>query len=889
MAGHGGGTAGGGQASAPAAAANAVTQLGGDDDGGDDDDNWSLPAPDEGVRTSTRRARRDTENEEGDGGGEGEGGEGGPGGDGLTLGDSMGSSRERSVRGDNGGNGGGGSMGGGQGMGNGGGLGQGGGHGTGSGQTIGFAAVLQMDGGKFRDQAVVAAELLWQKAVNGEAARITPFTERVLGLQEFKAFAFMKAGSPWVQVGHGLGKFYSVYGTVPELDGKVLMFVGDRGMTRDPMPVQPPVQNTWKWITVNVATDEGELVAFFQGQAGGMGLWQASGGNFTMQDVKVPYILALPGVLLEFIHARGGQCRPYELLVEARRLEGEYTIPTDEWGLVIKWCTVAAQAQAGDGDSHLALKILPAFSADKSFIDWCERRIDLTMGIRVREIGGHTGGLGGGQAQLLTTTVNVVRNMGDQMVAGMQQAMMTAASSQQGGGGNGDGGGASSGTGGYGKKYARSHIAQLKGFCRTDDVKRIPAIWHTFSTTKDFDLYRIAIERRMEKWAKEKGVEIDLGMYLEDESLKAIAQLQFNPAGGGAGVALAQSADKGLTILLCRPRSLAEVERVRDDEQATAAAISTVTVEQAKKLKPGAVCKAPNGTYLELRLLIGTFCGLLYTLFGSQCDYYHELRRIHSALCARDVAAIRVAFTVDKCRRIIWAIIDDGRSFFRQKMSEADFSDPDGYTFPASLLSSIYEPVRFAQVIDRPFYPKAWMVTTDGGSNDGGGKARGAPTTGGGGGTSGGNTGSKGGTGGGGGQRGATMAPRPSGGWTDERHPVIKAMMKEYEATTGLGLRINLSQILTAARREIRDLPVIPEYVDRGRPFLCWAHVLGRCHFGDSCTFARGHPTRNAIPDQFAREVVDTLSSGIEAVVADRRQTARGGGSPVKKLKGGDE
>ncbi len=42
-----------------------------------------------------------------------------------------------------------------------------------------------------------------------------------------------------------------------------------------------------------------------------------------------------------------------------------------------------------------------------------------------------------------------------------------------------------------------------------------------------------------------------MGMYLEDDSLKAFAQLQFNPLGSGAGVALAQLADKGLSLLLC--------------------------------------------------------------------------------------------------------------------------------------------------------------------------------------------------------------------------------------------------------------------------------------------------------------------------------------------------
>lgn len=115
-------------------------------------------------------------------------------------------------------------------------------------------------------------------------------------------------------------------------------------------------------------------------------------------------------------------------------------------------------------------------------------------------------------------------------------------------------------------------------------------------------------------------------------------------------------------------------------------------------------------------------------------------------------------------------------------------------------------------------------------------------------------------------------------------------MMREYESTTGLGLRINLGQILTAAGRDIRDLPTIPEYVDNNRPFLCWAWVLGRCHFGDSCTFSRGHPPRRMLSDSFAGEVVAVLGEGIDKVVAERRRRgAVGGGSPEKKLKGQEE
>ena len=101
-------------------------------------------------------------------------------------------------------------------------------------------------------------------------------------------------------------------------------------------------------------------------------------------------------------------------------------------------------------------------------------------------------------------------------------------------------------------------------------------------------------------------------------------------------------------------------------------------------------------------------------------------------------------------------------------------------------------------------------------------------------------------------------------------------MMREYEATQGLGLRINLGNLLDAAKKDITDLPVIPAYVDNGRPFVCWAHILGRCHFGNQCTFARGHPPRHPIPDSFASEVVGVLGAGVVSLVMTC-QARRGG------------
>lgn len=85
---------------------------------------------------------------------------------------------------------------------------QGGGTGgVGEKAVVGFAAILQRMGEEGKTAATVVAELKWQREVNGETAKIDAFIEKTISLQEFKAFAFMKAGSPWVQVDMGLENF----------------------------------------------------------------------------------------------------------------------------------------------------------------------------------------------------------------------------------------------------------------------------------------------------------------------------------------------------------------------------------------------------------------------------------------------------------------------------------------------------------------------------------------------------------------------------------------------------------------------------------------------------------------------------------------------------------
>jgi hypothetical protein len=92
-------------------------------------------------------------------------------------------------------------------------------------------------------------------------------------------------------------------------------------------------------------------------------------------------------------------------------------------------------------------------------------------------------------------------------------------------------------------------------------------------------------------------------------------------------------------------------------------------------------------------------------------------------------------------------------------------------------------------------------------------------------------------------------------------------MMEDYVATHGL--KVRLVNILNACNKRIKDLPTLSDYVEDGRPYVCWAHILGRCTFKD-CQFKRGHVPRRAITDSFADEVVAMLRPGIKACTGRR-------------------
>jgi hypothetical protein len=112
---------------------------------------------------------------------------------------------------------------------------------------------------------------------------------------------------------------------------------------------------------------------------------------------------------------------------------------------------------------------------------------------------------------------------------------------------------------------------------------------------------------------------------------------------------------------------------------------------------------------LELKNNIATFMGFVWVLFGSNCDYHKGLRHVHATMDLRDVMAIKSHFTAEHCRRITWAIIDDGRSYFDNVKTTLDFSLGASVVFPQSFLVDIIRNVRYGILVERANFPNEWL------------------------------------------------------------------------------------------------------------------------------------------------------------------------------------
>ncbi len=140
-------------------------------------------------------------------------------------------------------------------------------------------------------------------------------------------------------------------------------------------------------------------------------------------------------------------------------------------------------------------------------------------------------------------------------------------------------------------------------------------------------------------------------------------------------------------MLVCRSLTALEVEQLRGYEEASELTRSTRRLDEVLKEKSKTTMPAQN--YMELKLNLSTFYGLLWALFGDQCDYYRELLKLLNILDTKECFTIRDVYTKEVCARITWAIIDDGWSYFGRTCVAANFAQGANHRFSVSYIDAI--------------------------------------------------------------------------------------------------------------------------------------------------------------------------------------------------------
>ncbi len=112
-------------------------------------------------------------------------------------------------------------------------------------------------------KASIARDLKWQKEVNGNAQKIKQFQDVVGGLKDFRTCLLIKHGSAFVTVLHLPMKFVAISKATQHLQGMFVGFVGDCMATKDPTPILPPQQKTWKWKTKMASSDGMVLEVYY--------------------------------------------------------------------------------------------------------------------------------------------------------------------------------------------------------------------------------------------------------------------------------------------------------------------------------------------------------------------------------------------------------------------------------------------------------------------------------------------------------------------------------------------------------------------------------------------------------------------------------------------------
>jgi hypothetical protein len=211
----------------------------------------------------------------------------------------------------------------------------------------------------------------------------------------------------------------------------------------------------------------------------------------------------------------------------------------------------------------------------------------------------------------------------------------------------------------------------------------------------------------MKRWATANEVQLNRGVYFDKATMDDIVKLDFCP---GMPTAYLNTAEQGMSMLICRPRSGNKTADIRSKEQAAKLAAHNHTLMEALLLGRRDP-RPPASTYHELKLDLGTFCALLAVLFGEKCNYFDNCFALFRMLDSDSVFANAHNFSPVMCRQITWAVINDSRQYFFCTLTLDQFLSGQ-VRWPTSLLMQIIEAdIQACREIKMGNFPEKWRET----------------------------------------------------------------------------------------------------------------------------------------------------------------------------------
>ena len=134
-----------------------------------------------------------------------------------------------------------------------------------------------------------------------------------------------------------------------------------------------------------------------------------------------------------------------------------------------------------------------------------------------------------------------------------------------------------------------------------------------------------------------------------------IMKMEFCP---GTPTAYLNTAEQGMSVLIYWPRTGNKMANIRSKEQAVKLTAHNHTLTEALLLNKGDP-RPPASNYHKLKLNLGTFCVLLWVLFGKKCDYFENCFALLCMLDSDNVFANAHTFTLLICHQVTWAVIND--------------------------------------------------------------------------------------------------------------------------------------------------------------------------------------------------------------------------------------